>query len=194
MTRPRAFADLPARRGAWGSAGPLRSLVVTVVLAFGCTFGMDGPEPDDGTPNPTVRTHVVLPSTPTPAGLAYIEAIARVHADADRVSGPARVGVLRRGLAIPVPRGLGEAEILRLELATRAAEILLEAPEGAAAASEILAPLLTVDASLPLDRASARALVVLGDASARSGDDRVAAGSYARALRIMSLLRQELEP
>ena len=54
--------------------------------------------------------------------------------------------------------------------------------------------MLAPERSLPLDRATARALVVLGDAAISTGDDALAAGSYARAIRMMSLLRQELEP
>jgi hypothetical protein len=59
---------------------------------------------------------------------------------------------------------------------------------------DLLFPMLAPERSLPLDRASARALVVLGDAAAQLHDDALAAGSYARAIRVMSLLRQELEP
>jgi len=101
--------------------------------------------------------------------------------------------VLRDALALPVPGGLPEAEPLRLELAARLCETLAEQPGGVPVALDLLAPMLDPERSLPVDRSSARALVVLGDLAARSGDDALAAGSYARAIRVMSLLRQELE-
>lgn len=145
-------------------------------------------------PDATLRTHVVAPSTPTAEGLAYLRAIAEVHAQADALTGEARVQVLRSGLGLPVPGGLAEAEIMRLDLAARLGEELMATPQGARAARELLVPMLGVRRSLPLDRATARALVVLGDASAQTGDDALAAGSYARSIEVMSLLRQELEP
>jgi hypothetical protein len=152
-------------------------------------------------PDATLRTHVVAPSTPTAEGLAYLRAMADVHERADGVQGEPRVQALRQGLALPVPAGLAEAEIVRLDLAARLAEELMAgapsraaAPEGARAARDLLIPLLAVERSLPLDRATARALVVLGDAAAKTGDDALAAGSYARSIEIMSSLRQELEP
>jgi hypothetical protein len=143
-------------------------------------------------PDATLRTHAVSPSTPTPEGLAYIQAVADVHARAEGVSGAQRISVLRQGLALPVPAGLGEAEILRLELATRVAEALMETPQGSAVARDLLVPMLEPKRSLPLDRATARALIALGDLAAESGDDALAMGSYARAIRVMSLLREEL--
>ncbi len=83
--------------------------------------------------------------------------------------------------------------MLRLELATRLAETTMERPGGEKVAVGLLQPMLAPERSLPLDRATARALVVLGDAAAKSGDDALAAGSYARAIGVMSMLRQELE-
>lgn len=165
------------------------------LVASGCdsdavTRGtVEGPGPDA-----RIQTHVVLPSTPTPEGLAYIEAIADVHARADAATGDRRVAILRGGLAMPVPARLGEAEVLRLELAARLAETLSRQPQGVPVALDVLVPMLRTDRSLPVDRATARALVVLGDIAAESGDDALAAGSYARSIRVMSLLRQELAP
>jgi len=155
-------------------------------------------------PDATLRTHAVEPSTPTAEGLAYLRAVADAHDRADAAQGEGRVRHLRQGLALPVPAGLAEAEIVRLDLAARLGEELLgpsgaaaadpAARQGAIAARDLLAPMLSVERSLPLDRATARALVVLGDAAARVGDDALAAGSYARSIEVMSLLRQELEP
>jgi hypothetical protein len=162
---------------------------VCLLLAVGC----DAEAPPAGSPDARLATHAVEASTPTPAGLAYVEAMARVHAEADGVSGPSRVRALQRGLALPVPAGLDEAEILRLDLAASLGETLLQLPEGAQPTVDLLRPMVAADRSLPLDRASARALITLGDAAARLEDDALAAGSYARAIRLMSLLRQELE-
>jgi hypothetical protein len=116
-----------------------------------------------------------------------------VQTDAESLRGPARIRALQRGMALPVPAGLAEAEILRLDLAATLGEALLEQPDGAYVTIDLLRPMLDVEDSLPLDRASARALITLGDAAARVEDDALAAGSYARALRLMTLLRQELE-
>jgi hypothetical protein len=173
-------------------------------LGPGLVLGLAACDPsdDDATalrprPDATLRTHVVAASTPTAEGLAYLRAMADVHEQADGVQGEPRVQTLRHGLALPVPAGLAEAEIVRLDLAARLAEELMApaaAPEGARAARDLLVPMLAVERSLPLDRATARALVVLGDAAAKTGDDALAAGSYARSIEIMSSLRQELEP
>lgn len=179
----------------------LRMLVPVVVLGLGlgavaCDPGDDG-EPRASArkaPDATLRTHAIAPSTPTPEGLAYLRAVADAHARADRAQGEARVRALREGMALPVPAGLAEAEIVRLDLAARLGEALMDAPNGARAARDLLGPMVAVDRSLPLDRATARALVVLGDAAAKTGDDALAAGSYARSIEVMSLLRQELEP
>lgn len=176
-------------RAWWGGLGLL------LVLGLACD-----PSDDTGThgqrrvPDATLRTHVVAPGTPTGEGLAYLRAMAQVHGQADAEHGDARVRRLRQGLALPVPAGLAEAELVRLDLAARLGEELMTRPEGAVAARDLLAPMLAVERSLPLDRSTARALVVLGDAAAQTGDDALAAGSYARSIEVMSLLRQELEP
>lgn len=170
-----------------------------LVLGLG-TVACDPGDPGDRSaasarsPDATLRTHVVAPSSPTAEGLAYLRAVADVHDRADQAQGEARVRVLREGLGVPVPAGLAEAEIVRLDLAARLGEALLDTPHGARAARDLLGPLVAVERSLPMDRATARALVVLGDAAAKTGDDALAAGSYARSIEVMSLLRQELEP
>ena len=61
-------------------------------------------------------------------------------------------------------------------------------------ALDLLAPRLETSRSVPLDRASARALITLGDAAARLGDYDLAMGSYARALDLLSLLLEEAAP
>ncbi|MEM7152907.1 MAG: hypothetical protein AAF799_08690 [Myxococcota bacterium] len=174
--------------------GPWMAVTVLATVATaGCDPTGDSPK-EVGKPDATLRTHAVDPSTPTPEGLVYLRSVADVHADADARTGDDRRRALRRGLALPVPAGLAEAEIMRLDLAARLGEELLADPHGARAARELLQPMLTVERSLPLDRATARALVVLGDAAVKTGDDALAAGSYARSIEMMSLLRQELEP
>ena len=116
------------------------------------------------------------------------------HARADAAEdAELRATALRQALALPLPADLPEAEPLRLELAARLCETLAEQPGGVPVALDLLAPMLDPERSLPVDRASARALVVLGDLAVESGDDALAAGSYMRAIRVMSLLRQELE-
>jgi hypothetical protein len=172
----------------------MKQFVVVVLAAALSISGCDDDAPArPGDPDATLRTHEIQPSTPTPEGLAYLEAIAGVHREADRRSGAARTQALESGLSIPVPGDLPEAEVLRLELATRLAETTMERPGGEKVACDLLQPMLAPQRSLPLDRATARALVVLGDAAAKAGDDALAAGSYARAIGVMSMLRQELE-
>jgi hypothetical protein len=184
-------ATLGAR--AWRGAG-LGLVLALAPVACDPSDDATRTEPSRRVPDATLRTHAVAPSTPTAEGLAYLRAVADVHGRADALRGEPRVRVLRQGLSLPVPAGLPEAEIVRLDLAARLCEELVVTPEGAVAARELLAPMLSVERSLPLDRASARALVVLGDAAAKTGDDALAAGSYARSIELMSLLRQELEP
>lgn len=173
------------------------SLAVALVAGSAGVAGSLGCESEAGpqaeaVPDDRLETHVIEASTPTDAGLSYLRAVADVHARADAASDDAAViEILREGLALPPPDGLGEAEILRLELAARLGETLL--PARAREARELLSEMLPPDRSLPLDRASAHALVVLGDAAVGDGDDALAVGSYARAIRMMSLLRQELK-
>lgn len=145
-------------------------------------------------PDARIEVYDVQPSDPTPEGLAYLQSVAQVHARADEADPLERVRVLREGLAAPVPADLPEAEIARLDLGARLAETALEQPGGAVVARDVLEPMLDPGKTLPLDRATARALVALGDAAEKSGEDALAAGSYARAIRVMSLLREELEP
>lgn len=174
----------------------LTAVMLGVVLVAGSLVGCDRDDdaPVAGAPDARLRAYVVEPSTPTPEGLAYLQALAEVHRAADGVEGPEQIRVLRQGLARPVPASLPEAEIARLELAARLAETLVEQPRGAKVARDLLAPMLATDRMLPVDQATARALVVLGDAAQKTGDDALAAGSYARAIRVLSLLRQELQP
>ncbi|HET6582927.1 MAG TPA: hypothetical protein VFG69_05765 [Nannocystaceae bacterium] len=170
-------------------------MVVSLVASVSACDGIDdADEPAERDPDARLRTHAIAPSTPTPQGLAYLEAVADAHAQADAASrADDRAAALRQALALPVPAALPESELLRLELAARLCETLAEQPGGVPVAIDLLAPMLDPERSLPVDRASARALVVLGDLAVQSGDDALAAGSYMRAIKVMSLLRQELE-
>lgn len=176
--------------------------LVVCAGTLGITGGIAGCDPsgdEPGTtqrqvPDATLRVHSIEPGQPSPEGLAYLRTVADAHGQADARSGEGRIQVLQQALSRPIPAGLPEAEILRLDLAARLGEEMMSSRHGARAARELLVPMLEVKRSLPLDRATARALVVLGDAAAKTGDDALAAGSYARSIEMMSLLRQELEP
>lgn len=169
-------------------------LLAGLVLA-GSLAGVAGCETqrgpgDEAVPDARLETHAVLESTPTAEGLEYIRQVADAHQRAD--DNPDKAAeILREALAITAPEDLGEAEILRLELAARLGETLL--PERAREARELLTEMVPPEKSLPIDRASAHALVVLGDAALAEGDDALAAGTFARSIRMMSLLRQELK-
>lgn len=174
------------------------SLVLFAMLGTAVTSGGCDPEDGDGealaTPDARISMHRLEPAAPTREGLAFIDAVARIHGEVDAAPDvDAKIAVLRRGLALPVPADLPEAEVLRLELATRLGETLAARPEGIAVALDLLEPMLDPERSLPLDRATARALVTLGDLAVKAGDDALAAGSYARSIRVMSSLRKELE-
>jgi len=143
-------------------------------------------------PDARLQTHEIVASTPTTAGLAYIQAVAAAHREADAQQGDTRMATLQRGLDLAVPSGLPEAEILRLELASRIASEWIDRGD-ADKARTLLVPMLDPARSVPLDRSSAEALVLLGDAATRTGDDALAAGTYARSIRMMSILRQEIE-
>lgn len=149
-------------------------------------------EAPSAVPDARLVTHAFEPSTPTRAGLEYIEQVAAAHERADEAAtDQTRVEILAAALELDPPPASAEAEVLRLELAARLCEtqLALGEPEDA---RDLLAAMLAPKRSLPLDRASAHALTVLGDAAQATGDDALAAGSYARAVRMMSLLADDL--
>ncbi len=140
-----------------------------------------------------LETHSLLPGAPSEQGLAYIEAAANAHREADAIRDPeARAERLLIPLEAQRPADDGIAELAELELIARAAESLLEAGQHARV-RELLEARVASDRSLPIDRSSARCLIALGDAAAKDGDHALAMGSYARALEMLSLLMEEIE-
>jgi hypothetical protein len=139
-------------------------------------------------------THATLPSKPSAAGLAYVQAVAAAHASADRIAdSKARIDHLLTALDREPPALDGTAELLHYELLARTAELLLETGEAERVLT-LLEPWVGTAISLPIDRASARCLVAVGDAAAQTGDHALAMGSYARSLEMLSLLLEEAEP
>lgn len=168
--------------------------LTTALLAGGCQTRHEIEDERASMPDARLLTHDVEASTPTPERVEYVEAVAQAHRAADGAADAQSLRAeLHEAMDLAIPEGLGEAEILRLGLAARLGRSHLE--EGSAQrAIEVISPLVDIDRSLPIDVAAADALVVLGDAAAATGDDALAVGSYARAVRMMSLLRDEVMP
>lgn len=174
----------------------LRPMILAGALAStlavpGCGEGSrEAPERDLDT---RLETHAVVPGRPSAEGLAYLEFVAKAHREADELDeAEARAAVLVEALERDPPADDGAAELVHYGLAARAGEALLEAGQPGRARA-LLEPLLTPSRSLPLDRGTARALVVLGDAAAREGDQDLAMASYARALEVLSMLLEEVD-
>jgi tetratricopeptide (TPR) repeat protein len=172
---------------------PLLGLLGLLSIGTSCT-GTDRDErPADTALDTRLVTHAVLPGEPSVAGLAYVQAIAEAHRQADRSSeSAATLALLMTALERTPPAGDGTAELLHFELLARTGELLL-AQHDPERASQLLAPHLGTERSLPIDRASARCLVALGDAATQTGDHAQAMSSYARALEMLTLLLEEVE-
>lgn len=168
---------------------------VVILLAAGLTLGVvactDEPEAAPKSVDTRLETHVPLDGEPTVAGLAYVQAIANAHQQADADPSHA-LAILLAAVERTPPVGDGPAERLHYELLARTAELLLAQGEDIRAL-KLLAPRLDPENSLPVDRATARCLVALGDAAAQGGDHALAMGSYARALEVLTLLLEEVE-
>jgi hypothetical protein len=149
------------------------------------------PEPAATIMDTRLETHVPLDGEPTVAGLAYVQAVADAHRQADEAPADAPAILLAAVERTP-PAGDGPGERLHYELLARTAELLLARGEDIQA-MKLLAPRLDPETSLPVDRATARCLVALGDAAAQGGDHALAMGSYARALEVLTLLLEEVE-
>jgi tetratricopeptide (TPR) repeat protein len=176
----------------------LRSQLRRFTLAFACVLCLHGTACSEDSSktrelDTRLQTHAVLASKPSSEGLAYVQAMVAAHRDADALSDrQARIDRLLVALELPRPTADGTAELLHYELLARTGELMLEAGEAERALA-LLEPQLATSVSLPIDRASARCLVGLGDAAAQTGDHALAMGSYARALELLSLLLEEVE-
>lgn len=172
-------------------------MVVTrqLLLAVGLTLGVGActaeSEPQPASIDTRLETHVPLDGQPTVAGLAYVQELANAHQRADDAPAHA-LAILLTAVELTPPAGDGPAERLHYELLARTAELLL-AQGMDIKALKLLAPRLDPEISLPVDRATARCLVALGDAAAQGGDHALAMGSYARALEVLTLLLEEVE-
>lgn len=171
----------------------VRRVLLAVALSLGVSACSGEPEAPRASVDTRLATHLPLDGQPTAEGLAYVQAIAAAHQQADRSSDPAAaLNILVAAVERTPPAGDGTAERLHYELLARTAELML-AQGDEVRAHELLAPRLDPERSLPLDRATARCLVALGDAAARNGDQALAMGSYARALEVLTLLLEEVE-
>ncbi|MFV8749578.1 hypothetical protein ACNOYE_03380 [Nannocystaceae bacterium ST9] len=171
----------------------LAALALCGWIGLGSACSGEGDEPRESTLDTRLETHAVLAGQPTAEGLAYLEHAIAAHREADAIVDPlARAERLIAALELAVPERDGVAEIAALELSARASEALLEAGADERVLA-LLGPRLPSSRSLPIDRASARCLVALGDAAARTGDHALAMGSYARALEMLSLLLEEVD-
>jgi tetratricopeptide (TPR) repeat protein len=169
------------------------TLLVGGIGLFGSACNDDPSKTRERALDTRLETHAVLAGTPSAEGLDYVRAVVDAHRDADSLDDrQARVDRLLAALEQQPPAQDGTAELLHYELLARTAELLLEAGEAERALA-LLEPRLSTSVSLPLDRASARCLVDLGDAAAQTGDHALAMGSYARALELLSLLLEEIE-
>ncbi|MFO7561349.1 MAG: hypothetical protein R6X02_01795 [Enhygromyxa sp.] len=172
----------------------VRSTLLACGLALlGVACNDDSSKASERALDTRLETHAVLPGTASAEGLAYVQAIVEAHRDADSLDDrQARVARLLAALEQQPPPADGTAQVLHYELLARTAELMLEAGEAERALA-LLEPRLGTSVSLPLDRASARCLVDLGDAAAQTGDHALAMGSYARALELLSLMLEEVQ-
>jgi len=163
-----------------------------VLLASACTA-----PPAIQAPDARLITHTAQLDEGTEAQREWIDGVVEAHERADEALAANKlneaIGILRTALdqGESIHRATrGAAEVVQLDLAARVAELLLEA-ERAREAVMVIEPLVEPERSLPRDRASARAMVVLGDAARAEGDHVLAVGSYARALELMSRLARD---
>ena len=166
-------------------------LALAVATPLACDRAEDAPAARDAIDS-RLETHAVLDGKASAEGLAYLEAAAKAHEAADTASPSEAMTILVEAATQPPVAGQGVTELVHYELLARAAEHMLDQGE-APRALDLLADPLAPDNSLPIDRASARCLVALGDAAAQTGDLPLAMGSYARALDMLTLLLEEVE-
>jgi hypothetical protein len=186
----------------WASASLLVALglVAPVIGSAGC-----GAEPSgSGAPDTALLTHVVDLARADAEGLAFMERAAEAHEAADAAHAAGAPGQALKSLDAVWQRApltfagpnAGVVEIVVFELLARRAELAVEIADPGLARDmlETLRPLLSPAQSLPRDRASARALVGLGDVARLAGDDRLAVESYARAIDLMAILMEDVKP
>jgi hypothetical protein len=172
------------------------AFALALSLSLGGTSGCEGDAAVelDAAPDARVQLVDVDLERATPATVEYLRRVSMAHAEADALLEDDRAGALDH-LRIAwelTPSDEGIGRVTHLELSARMAEIMLLDEGGAVDAVALLRPMLAAEIALPKDRSSARALVALGDAAAGIDDDALAAGSYARAVRVMSALRKEM--
>lgn len=171
----------------------VQALALTALVALpGCEGGASVDL--DASPDARVDLVSVDLERASAASVAYLEALASAHAEADALveeDHRAALAILRSAWELETPDE-DVARVNHLELSARMAEIMLQDEGGAVDAVALLRPMLDPQNTLPRDRSSARALVALGDAATAIEDDALAAGSYARAVRVMSALRKEM--
>jgi hypothetical protein len=166
------------------------------LLGSGCGEAGEAGEADGAQPralDTRLEAHAVIAGKPSAEGLDYLRAVAQAHREADaRPDRGAQIERLLLTLEREPPLADGAAEQLHHELLARVTELMLD--EGQAErALALLEPRMSPGISLPIDRASGRCLVALGDAAAQTGDHALAMSSYARALELLSLLLEEVE-
>ncbi len=172
-------------RGPCGRWGGL-ALWAVLCWALEACGAREGPE---GAVDRRLELHEPVFGAVSVEARRYLEEIAKLQARAEQSSAlQERLAWLRDGLAEPVPAGLGEAELVQLELEAAVCETLLALSESEQAVLG-LRDRLSPSRSLPSDVSSARALICLGDAARASGRDGLAVGSYARALDLLAALR-----
>lgn len=177
----------------WGPHARRFARALACVLALSCSACNEDGKREQPLDTRLV-THAVLDGKPSAEGLAYAQAVVDAHQQADALTDrQARIDRLLLALELALPAGDGTAELLRYQLLARTAELMLDGKEAERALA-LLEPQLATSVSLPIDRAAARCLVALGDAAAQTGDHALAMSSYARALELLSLLLEEVEP
>lgn len=150
----------------------------------------------DAAPDARVKLVAVDLSRANAETIAYVDRVAAAHAEADALLPGRPADALERLRAVWTETAPAQdaARVTHLELSARMGELMMKNEGGAVDAVALLRPLLSPESELPRDRCSARALVALGDAATAIDDDALAAGSYARAVRVMSALRKEMKP
>lgn len=182
-----------SRRRTWPATLAFTAGLISITSLGACTDAGENTE-GSGQIDTRLEHHSVKVGEASSEGLAYVQAVADAHRQADRLSNTDEaLSVLLGAASLTPPAGDGTAEILHYEVLARTSELMLNSQDSEGAL-ELLEPRLESSVSLPVDRASARCLVALGDAASHTGDLALAMGSYSRALDMLTLLIEEVEP